>query len=131
MGGGNPPGPGEISLAHNGILFLDELPEFNRQVLETLREPLESGHITISRANKQSEFPAKFQLIAAMNPCPCGNKGNPRGNCRCTIEQVARYHTRLSGPLLDRIDLHIEVPTLADGMLSNTSVKNVETSQLN
>jgi magnesium chelatase family protein len=112
VGGGNPPQPGEISIAHNGVLFLDEFPEFHRHVLEALREPLESGCITISRAGKQTEFPAKFQLIAAMNPCPCGHQGNPYQTCRCTGEQVERYHKRLSSPLLDRIDMHVEVPML-------------------
>ncbi len=110
VGGGSVPAPGEISLAHNGVLFLDELPEFNRHTLEVLREPLESGHITISRAARQAEFPARFQLIAAMNPCPCGFHGDPRGRCRCTSEQIQRYRARISGPLMDRIDMHIEVP---------------------
>ncbi len=109
-GGGSIPGPGEISLAHQGVLFLDELPEFNRHALEVLREPLEAGRITISRAAQQAEFPARFQLIAAMNPCPCGFHGDPQGRCRCTGEQIQRYRARLSGPLLDRIDMHIEVP---------------------
>lgn len=112
VGGGNPPKPGEISLAHNGVLFLDELPEFNRHVLEALREPLEAGHVTISRASQQAQFPAKFQLIAAMNPCPCGYYGDQSVQCRCSLEQVTRYQNRLSGPLLDRIDMCITVPTL-------------------
>ncbi len=112
VGGGSHPRPGEISLAHQGVLFLDELPEFDRRVLEVLREPLESGRIVISRAARQAEFPAQFQLVAAMNPCPCGYLGQPNGRCRCTVEQVARYRARLSGPLLDRIDLHVEVPSL-------------------
>lgn len=112
VGGGNPPKPGEISLAHHGVLFLDELPEFNRQVLETLREPLESGHICISRAAAQIEFPANFQLIAAMNPCPCGQWGNSQANCLCTPERINRYLTKLSAPLLDRIDMHITVQAL-------------------
>lgn len=110
VGGGSAPRPGEISLAHRGVLFLDELPEFNRQVLESLREPLENGRITISRAARQMEFPANFQLIAAMNPCPCGHYGDAGGRCHCTPEQVARYRQRLSGPLLDRIDLQVSVP---------------------
>jgi magnesium chelatase family protein len=110
---GSTPRPGEISLAHQGILFLDELPEFERRVLEALREPLESGRIHISRAARQAEFPARFQLVAAMNPCPCGFAGSADGRCRCTAEQIARYRGRLSGPLLDRIDLLIEVPALA------------------
>lgn len=112
VGGGSTPRPGEISLAHNGVLFLDELPEFDRRVLEALREPLESGHITISRAARRAEFPARFQLVAAMNPCPCGFHGHPDGRCRCTPEQIARYRGKLSGPLLDRIDLLLEVPML-------------------
>ena len=110
VGGGSNPRPGEISLAHNGILFLDELPEFDRKVLEVLREPLESGVITISRAARQAEFPARFQLIAAMNPCPCGYLGHPTQRCHCTPQHVQRYRARISGPLLDRIDMHIEVP---------------------
>jgi len=113
VGGGTNPGPGEISLAHNGVLFLDELPEFDRRVLEVLREPLESGHISISRAARQAEFPARFQLVAAMNPCKCGWLGDPSGRCRCTSEQVMKYRGRVSGPLLDRIDMHVEVPRLA------------------
>ncbi len=120
VGGGSNPRPGEISLAHLGVLFLDELPEFDRRVLEVLREPLESGHIHISRAARQAEFPARFQLIAAMNPCPCGYLGDPGGRCRCTVEQVARYRSRISGPLLDRIDLHVEVPRLPPGLLGAT-----------
>ena len=112
VGGGAVPSPGEISLAHRGVLFLDELPEFSRLVLEALREPLESGSVTISRASRQASFPARFQLVAAMNPCPCGMLGDPAGTCRCTPEQVARYRARISGPLLDRIDLHVEVPRI-------------------
>lgn len=122
VGGGSPPRPGEISLAHLGVLFLDELPEFNRHVLEALREPLESGTITISRAARQAEFPARFQLIAAMNPCPCGHLGNSNSQCRCTSEQVQRYRARLSAPLLDRIDMHVEVPVLPPGVLANQAV---------
>ena len=113
VGGGNLPRPGEISLAHGGVLFLDELPEFDRRVLEVLRQPLESGRITISRAAHQADFPAHFQLIAAMNPCPCGWLGHASGKCRCTAESVQRYQSRISGPLLDRIDLQIEVAALA------------------
>ena len=101
------PRPGEISLAHHGVLFLDELPEFDRKVLEVLREPLESGHITISRAARQADFPAKFQLITGMNPCPCGYFGLFNNKCRCTPDQIARYKAKISGPLLDRIDMHI------------------------
>ena len=113
VGGGSPPRPGEISLAHHGVLFLDELPEFPRAALEALREPLETGCITISRAARRAEFPARFQLIGAMNPCPCGYLGSTQKACRCTPDQVARYQGRLSGPLLDRIDLHVEVPAVA------------------
>jgi len=112
VGGGSPPRPGEISLAHHGVLFLDELPEFPRAALEALREPLESGTITISRAARRSEFPARFQMIGAMNPCPCGYLGSTQRVCRCTPDQVARYQGKLSGPLIDRIDLHVEVPAL-------------------
>ncbi|HEY2967427.1 MAG TPA: YifB family Mg chelatase-like AAA ATPase [Casimicrobiaceae bacterium] len=113
VGGGSDPRPGEISLAHHGVLFLDELPEWDRRVLEVLREPLESGQIHISRAARQAIFPARFQFVAAMNPCPCGYLGHPSGKCRCTPDQIARYRSRISGPLLDRIDLQIEVPSLS------------------
>jgi magnesium chelatase family protein len=109
-GGGAHPRPGEVSLAHHGVLFLDELTEWSRNVLEVLREPLESGHIVISRAARQAEFPARFQLVAAMNPCPCGYAGDPSGRCRCSPDLIHRYRARVSGPLLDRIDLLIEVP---------------------
>ncbi|MBC7779517.1 MAG: YifB family Mg chelatase-like AAA ATPase [Proteobacteria bacterium] len=109
VGGGSLPRPGEISLAHHGVLFLDELPEFERRVLECLREPLESGRITVSRAARRAEFPARFQLVAAMNPCACGYLGHPTGRCRCTSDQIARYRRRVSGPLLDRIDLALDV----------------------
>lgn len=126
-GGGTQPRPGEISLAHHGVLFLDELPEYDRRVLEVLREPLESGVITISRAARQAEFPAAFQFIAAMNPCPCGYLGDERGKCRCTSDQVQRYRSRLSGPLLDRLDLHIEVPRVATELLRTPDVA-IETS---
>ncbi len=112
VGGGSPPRPGEISMAHHGVLFLDELPEFPRSALEALREPLETGHITISRAARRAEFPARFQLVAAMNPCPCGYLGSALRACRCTPDQVARYQGRLSGPFLDRIDLHVTVAAL-------------------
>jgi magnesium chelatase family protein len=124
---GGVPRPGEISLAHHGVLFLDELPEFDRKVLEVLREPLESGHITISRAARQADFPAKFQLIAAMNPCPCGYLGHYNNKCRCTPDQVSRYRAKISGPLLDRIDLHIEVPALKEDEL--TSAASGESSE--
>ncbi|KKW67506.1 ATP-dependent protease [Lampropedia cohaerens] len=112
VGGGSPPRPGEISLAHHGVLFLDELPEFPKPALEALREPLETGTIHIARAAHHAQFPARFQLVAAMNPCPCGYRGSATRSCRCTPDQVARYQGRLSGPLLDRIDLHIEVQAL-------------------
>jgi len=118
VGGGSVPRPGEISLAHHGVLFLDELPEFDRKVLEVLREPLENGHITISRAARQATFPAQFQLIAAMNPCPCGYFGHYNQRCRCTPEQILRYKNKLSGPLLDRIDMNIDVPALKPEELS-------------
>lgn len=118
VGGGSPPRPGEISLAHHGLLFLDELPEFPRAALEALREPLETGHITIARAARRHDFPARFQLVAAMNPCPCGHFGNPLKACRCTPDQVARYQAKLSGPLLDRIDVQIEVPAVAPEVLA-------------
>ena len=114
VGGGSVPQPGEISLAHHGVLFLDELTEFERRVLEALREPLESGHICIVRAARRADFPARFQLVAAMNPCPCGWLGHANGKCRCTPDQVVKYRSKLSGPLLDRIDLMIEVPPLSD-----------------
>jgi len=126
VGGGSPPRPGEISLAHNGILFLDELPEFDRKVLEVLREPIESGKITISRAAFQSEFPARFQLVAAMNPCPCGYLGDMR--CHCTDDQVRRYRAKVSGPLMDRIDMLIEVPPVAKALLRSSEQTSEETS---
>jgi magnesium chelatase family protein len=112
VGGGGEPRPGEISLAHRGVLFLDELPEFDRRVLEVLREPLESGRVTISRAARQVDFPARFQLVATMNPCPCGYLGHYSGKCSCTPDQVARYRGKISGPLMDRIDVHIDVPAV-------------------
>jgi magnesium chelatase family protein len=118
VGGGSVPRPGEISLAHNGVLFLDELPEFDRHVLEVLRQPMESGTITISRAARQADFPARFQLIAAMNPCPCGFQGHVSNRCRCTTEAVLRYQARISGPLMDRIDMQIEVAAIAPAALS-------------
>jgi magnesium chelatase family protein len=123
VGGGSHPRPGEISLAHNGVLFLDELPEWNRHALEVLREPLESGTVTIARAARSIQFPARFQLVAAMNPCPCGWAGDPGGRCRCSAERIARYLGRLSGPLLDRIDLQVLVPRLPPATLAGHSVE--------
>jgi magnesium chelatase family protein len=117
-GGGSPPRPGEISLAHHGVLFLDELTEFRRGALEALREPLETGRIVISRAARQAEFPARFQLLAAMNPCPCGHLGSALNSCRCTPDAIARYQGKLSGPLLDRIDIQVEVPAVAPEALA-------------
>ena len=124
VGGSSSPKPGEISLAHRGVLFLDELPEFSRKVLEVLREPLESGEITISRAARQVRFPADFQLVAAMNPCPCGYAGDASGRCHCSHQQIERYRDRISGPLLDRIDLHLSVPTLPKSALSQKDPHN-------
>jgi len=118
VGGGSTPTPGEISLSHNGVLFLDELPEFNRRTLEVLRQPLEDGVVTISRALNSTTFPAEFMLIAALNPCPCGYRNDPRRDCHCTPPQIERYMGKISGPLLDRIDLHIEVPAVAFKELS-------------
>ncbi|EXJ17222.1 YifB family Mg chelatase-like AAA ATPase [Imhoffiella purpurea] len=128
VGGGSNPRPGEISLAHRGVLFLDELPEFERKVLEVLREPLESGCIDIARAARQARFPAQFQLVAAMNPCPCGYLGDANGGCRCSQDQIARYRARLSGPLLDRIDMHVEVPRLEISHLTGPTPKETEST---
>jgi magnesium chelatase family protein len=119
VGGGNQLVPGEISLAHHGVLFLDEIPEFDRRVLEAMREPLETGHITIARASRHVDYPANFQLLAAMNPCPCGYFGHKTVPCRCTPEMVARYQDRISGPLLDRIDMRVEVPSLGETELTS------------
>jgi magnesium chelatase family protein len=127
VGGGSVPRPGEISLAHHGVLFLDELPEFDRKVLEVLREPLESGNITISRAARQATFPAQFQLLAAMNPCPCGYYGHYNQRCRCTPDQITRYKNKLSGPLLDRIDMAIDVPALKPEELSQSKTSEAST----
>ena len=118
VGGGTIPQPGEISLAHKGVLFLDELPEFNRKTLEVLRQPLEEGRVTISRALRSTAFPAEFILVAAMNPCPCGYRSDPRKACNCSPPQVEKYLGRISGPLLDRIDLHVEVPAVPFTQLS-------------
>ncbi len=121
VGGGSTPTPGEISLSHNGVLFLDELPEFNRQTLEVLRQPLEEGTVTISRALASSTFPASFMLIAALNPCPCGYRTDPNRQCHCTVPQIERYMAKISGPLLDRIDIHIEVPAVPYKELASTT----------
>jgi magnesium chelatase family protein len=134
VGGGNPPSPGEISLAHHGVLFLDELPEFHRRSLEVLRQPLEAGHVTISRALAATTFPASFVLVASMNPCPCGYLGDTKHTCKCSPIQIERYMARISGPLLDRIDLHIEVPNVpfqdlassADGTPSTSMREQVD-----
>jgi len=130
VGGGNNPRPGEISLAHHGVLFLDELPEWDRRVLEVLREPLEAGVIHVSRAARHSTFPAQFQFVAAMNPCPCGWLGDASGRCRCTPDQVARYRRRVSGPLIDRIDLTLEVRSLSAEELVAGSDRDSETSSI-
>jgi magnesium chelatase family protein len=127
-GGGSRPRPGEISLAHNGVLFLDELPEFGRHTLEILREPIESGRIVISRAARQATFPARFQLVTAMNPCPCGLSGDDSGRCNCSAEQIQRYRNRVSGPLLDRIDIQVEVLRPKTSILS-VSTNNIESSE--
>jgi len=130
VGGGSQPRPGEISLAHHGVLFLDELPEFQRKVLEVLREPLESGEIVIARAREQVTYPAQFQLVAAMNPCPCGYHGDPEHSCRCTPEQIRRYRDRISGPLLDRIDLQVPVTRLPPGALASLRGDGADTASL-
>jgi magnesium chelatase family protein len=117
VGGGPRMSPGEVTLADHGVLFLDELPEFGRDVLEALRQPLEEGHVAISRVGRATTFPARFQLVAAMNPCPCGHCGSPAGRCRCTPERIARYRGRISGPLADRVDIKLEVPAPRDNDL--------------
>jgi magnesium chelatase family protein len=130
VGGGSSPRPGEITLSHLGVLFLDELPEFDRRVLEVLRQPLETGQVTVSRAARQEDFPARFQLIAAMNPCPCGFLGDAESRCRCTPDQVARYRSRVSGPLLDRIDLQIFVPRIERQALLQPSLRTEASAQI-
>lgn len=130
VGGGSPPSPGEISKAHNGILFLDELPEFNRKTLEVMRQPLEDGVVTISRALRSTTFPADFMLIAAANPCPCGYRSDPRRSCNCTPPQIEKYMSKISGPLMDRIDIHIEVPSVPFDELSSASQRGTSSEQM-
>ncbi|QEG01096.1 Competence protein ComM [Stieleria maiorica] len=130
VGGGSPPSPGEISKAHNGILFLDELPEFNRKTLEVMRQPLEDGVVTISRALRSTTFPSDFMLIAAANPCPCGYRSDPRRACNCTPPQVEKYMSRISGPLMDRIDIHIEVPAVPFEELSSSSEAGTSSQEM-
>jgi magnesium chelatase family protein len=130
VGGGSNPKPGEISLAHQGVLFMDELPEFDRKVLEVLREPIESGKIHIARAQHQVTYPAEFQLVAAMNPCPCGYLGSRKKSCRCSAQQIQRYRAKLSGPFLDRMDLYIEVADVPDTLLLNLPENNEDRSEL-
>ena len=119
MGGGKFPRPGEVSLAHHGVLFLDELPEFKKNVLEVMRQPMEDGRVTISRASLTLTYPANFMLLAAMNPCPCGYYGDPNHSCSCSVNQIQKYRSRISGPLLDRIDIHVEVPAVPFKELSS------------
>jgi magnesium chelatase family protein len=130
VGGGSPPSPGEISKANNGILFLDELPEFNRKTLEVMRQPMEDGDVTISRALRSTTFPADFMLIAAANPCPCGYRSDPRRSCNCTPPQVEKYMGKISGPLMDRIDIHIEVPSVPFDELSTTTSTGTNSQQM-
>ncbi|RDX35418.1 ATP-dependent protease [Kangiella sp. HD9-110m-PIT-SAG06] len=131
IGGGSQPKPGEISLAHKGVLFLDELTEFSRQVLDNLREPLETGRVTISRAAHQAEYPADFLLLAATNPCPCGHFGNQKQHCRCTPDQIRRYLSKISGPLLDRIDMQVEVPLISqDELLNGRKAKQISSADI-
>ncbi len=130
VGGGSPPSPGEISKAHNGILFLDELPEFNRKTLEVMRQPMEDGVVTISRALRSTTFPADFMLVAAANPCPCGYRSDPRRSCNCTPPQIEKYMGKISGPLMDRIDIHIEVPAVPFEELSTASVAGTTSGQM-
>ncbi len=130
VGGGNPPAPGEISKAHHGVLFLDEIPEFNRKTLEVMRQPLEDNSVTISRALRSTNFPANFMLIAAANPCPCGYRGDPRRSCSCTPKQVQNYMSRISGPLLDRIDIQIEVPAVPYDDLEDTKPPGISSNDL-
>jgi magnesium chelatase family protein len=128
LGGGTNPGPGEVSLAHHGVLFLDELPEFRRQTLEVMRQPLEDGHVTISRAAGSLTFPARFMLVAAMNPCPCGFYGDSKRQCRCSVRQIENYRQRISGPLLDRIDIHVEVPLVDFKELTSDAITGESSS---
>ena len=128
IGGGSNPRPGEVSLAHHGVLFLDELPEFERRTLDMLREPLETGTVSIARSRFSVRFPACFQLVAAMNPCPCGYLGDKSGRCRCTEEQVLRYQHKISGPLMDRIDMVIEVNSIPNAIINQTKDDNAESS---
>ncbi|MAI30633.1 MAG: magnesium chelatase [Planctomycetaceae bacterium TMED240] len=130
VGGGSPPSPGEISKAHNGILFLDELPEFNRKTLEVMRQPLEDGVVTISRALRSTTFPADFMLVAAANPCPCGYRSDPRRSCNCTPPQIEKYMGKISGPLMDRIDIHIEVPAVPFDELSSNSKAGISSADM-
>ena len=129
VGGGANPKPGEISLAHEGVLFLDELPEFPRHVLEVLRQPLENGEVHLSRAAQQTTFPANFQLVGAMNPCPCGHFGDGTAKCHCTEDQIDKYHSKISGPLLDRIDMVLDVPPLPKAVLLSQSKEQIENSE--